>query len=311
MNDIRRRLLATVLTMAITMPSAGCASGHAVADKPVKAPAETRKAKVACKKSKITNVASDSGSALKIYNVVYTGEGGSLSFIVPSRVSAKYSELKSDGPIDFSNSLYSRVLADGAFVYGRPFIHIWMSNNTDDPVIISNLRAVNTRTVCMPTGMLAALGSQGGDTAQLAMNFDAARPIALIPSRKGTIPQKSYFATRGAITLAPADAYPTHILIDGFLAQKARTFDLAVTYTTNDREFTQVIRPDDGGTFRVAPNICPHQEDLSLLTDEDIARFREYRFTEVLRQSDIQDHSGSIKGEVVSHDDYMKSCTTL
>lgn len=294
--------------MAITAPSGGCGSGQAEAGKPSNVTTETKKAKSACKKSKLSNVASGTGSALRFDNVGLLGESGSLSFIVPARVSGKYPEFKKEGPIS-TDDYYNRVMADEAFVYGRPFINIWMRNTTDDLVIISSLRAVNTRTVCMPAGTLAVLGSQGGDTAHLAMNFDAARPIALVPSGEGAIPQKSYFATRGAITLAPAAAEPTQILIDGFLARKARTFDLAVTYSTNDGEFTQIIRPDDGGTFRVAPRICPYQEDLSLLTDEDIARFKEHRFTEVFRFSDKS--RDSIDMEIVSHDQYMQSCTTL
>lgn len=164
----------------------------------------------------------------------------------------------------------------------------------------------------MPTGILALLGTQGGDADIFAMNFDADRPIALVPSNDpDTIPQTPYFSTQGEITLA-SSALPQHFIIQGYLARKARTFDLAVTYSVDGEEFTQLIRPDSG-SFRVAPDICPLAEDLPGLTDEDIARFRSHRFTEVVRQSSepSSDPNDFLTMETVSHEQHMESCTTL
>jgi hypothetical protein len=310
--SLKRRLLATGLILTIVLPVAGCQRDHAgTTGVATAAPNEgsTTGAAPACTDSAVSNPASGDGSALQVEQASYTANDGQLNFVLPEQVRGDYPELKTGDMTWDSNALYERALADGAFVYGHPLIQLWLQNTTDGLVIISNLRAVNTRTVCLPTGLLALLGTQGGDPVQLAMNFDADRPVALVPSTSDNIPQTPYFTTQGAISLAPSDE-PQQILVDGFLARQARTFDLAVTYTTDDGEFTQIIEPDGGGPFRVAPSVCPYEADQAALTDEDIDRFKAHRFTEVLRES-TGTSSGGINMELVSHDDYMQACTTL
>ncbi|WP_219519504.1 hypothetical protein [Nonomuraea ceibae] len=310
-----RRFLATVLILVIASTAGACTNDQSDA---VGAPDETSAVETlattveedptppTCADSALSETLSGTGSALQFERVTPTARNGQLNFIVPGAASGS---LKLDSqPFGI---IFEQALADGAFIYGRPQISFWMKNVTNSEVIILDLRAVNIRTVCMPKGILALFGTQGGDADLFAMNFDADRPVALIPSSDSdTIPQTPYFSTRGELTLAPS-ASAQHILIQGYLARKARTFELAVTYNVDGEEFTQIIRPDSG-PFRVAPDICPLAQDLPSLTDEDIARFRSHRFAEVARSSNTtRDPNGNIALEKVSHEQYMESCTTL
>ena len=256
-----------------------------------------------CTDSELSNPAEQTGSKLTLSSLGFTASNGQLNFAVPDALSSRYPALR-PGPLTDVVQAWEPAMRDGAFIYGHPDINVFLHNPTDREIVFTGIAAANTRTVCMPTGVLAVLGTDGGDEVAVAMDFDAARPVALVPTDGGTVPSVPFFHENG-IAVAP-DGYQ-QILIRGRLAREARTFDIALTYLYDGGKFVQLIRPE-GGPFRVTPSMCPQQMDQESLSDEDIERLGSHRFAGVLQQGDFDTAQNRRTVAAVSHDVYVQSC---
>jgi hypothetical protein len=177
------------------------------------------------------------------------------------------------------NESFERVLDAGAFIYGHPNIGVSLENVSDSGLTIYEIRPVNLQTVCMPSGLLVQVGAEGaGEPSTMTISLDANRPIAMVPVKLGDVPYQPYFQ-KHTIEIEP-DA--TQVLqIEFTLAQWARAFDIAVSYVSSGRKYTQLIR-SARKPFRAMPWICPLPQDRQAMSKEDVRRLAAHRFNEVL-----------------------------
>src|SRR5262249_47425770 len=142
-------------------------------------------------------------------------------------------------------------------------------------IVIDDIRPVNTRIVCMPSGLLVLYGSQGGgDYINLGYNLDAARPVAHEISTSDIMMPEFYF-TNHTIPVAPKDTAQIGMILNG--ARHAYTFDIEIEYLENGAKHTVVFEPK-GGPLKVTASACPSPADRKELTDQDVARLRQHRF---------------------------------
>ncbi|WP_250034019.1 hypothetical protein [Paractinoplanes maris] len=257
-----------------------------------------------CGESAVTNTVSETGSLLQVTSLGFTASNGRLDFVLPAGIRSNYPAFRAGEFTGDSTEPFDRAIAEGAFIYGNPDINLFVENAEHEDIVVTDVRAVNTRDVCMPSGLLALLGTEGGDETTLAMNFDADRPIGMVPTDSGTVADTPYFDSN---TIDIPSGEMRQILIVGTLLKRARTFELALTYIHDGAEYTQLIGPSDG-PFRVTPSICPGQEDQAALEQEDVDRLHAHQFDDVLRRSDEM-VNGHINLETVSTETYAQSCT--
>jgi hypothetical protein len=139
----------------------------------------------ACRNAPLTNTVRETGSALRATVTAWNADSGALNFVVPTRIRDRFpefspGEVTNEKAFDFTDG-YDRVMTQGGFVYGHPHISVLLENPSGRQVTIYGLRAVNTRTVCMPGGLLVVAGSEGGGPPEIAMNLDADRPTGRPP----------------------------------------------------------------------------------------------------------------------------------
>jgi hypothetical protein len=226
-------------------------------------------------------IRSDTGSLLRATIVSQLGPRGAQDVAIPADLEGEFPELRT-GVVDDLNGTFERALASGGFIYGAPRITIALENTSSDPATIYDVRPVNLRTVCMPTGPLARFETQGGDAIEFVINLDADRPVALVPVGENEVPFQPYFPDNPT-TVAPNDTQP--INLNFILAKYAREFDVAVSYISEGTKYTQVVHPA-GGPFRATPLVCPEPQDRSGLSSDDVQRLAEHRFSKVVVPDD-------------------------
>ncbi|MEU4423532.1 hypothetical protein AB0F81_23130 [Actinoplanes sp. NPDC024001] len=257
----------------------------------------------ACVESAVSNPEQETGADLEVGTTFSTENG--LDYVIPENARNDFPELVAGDWTGDSSGVVDRALSEGAFAYGNPQIFSWISNNSGSDITITGIRAVNTRTVCLPDGYLLLFGNQAGDVAHMAMNFDADRPTALQISDPETTPTVPFF---DEYVIEVPDGDTQDLIIHGLLARNARTFDIALTYLRDGEEYTQIVRQENGQEFRVAPTACPDTAAQASLEDTDIERLRAHRYSGAFRQAE---HSGMehINMETVTYDQYLQTCT--
>lgn len=172
---------------------------------------------------------------------------------------------------------------DDAFSYGGAQIAITVANSTTQQIVIDDIRPVNMRSVCFPSGLLVLYGSEGGgDYIDMEFNLDAARPVAHIIDESENVLPALYFDAH-TITVNPNDSADLAIYVN--VNKGAYMFDLGVDYVLNGRKYTELISPDKG-PFKVTASACPSPDGRRLLTQADVTRLKAYRFQKVRQRAD-------------------------
>jgi hypothetical protein len=292
MNGVKARPLAAgcVLTIVLT---GGCAHRVPVSEPAPAVPAATAAIQSvpeapACHDSGVTSVARSTGDALRTLMGGSAADDG-MNFVLPASVRSQFPEVRAGevagsggGPEDL-NSAYHRAFEAGAFVYGHPYFKAQLSNSSRQTVTIYDVRPANLRTLCLPSGLLAMYGSEGGDDVPLEFDLDADRPIARVAPGQEEEAGLPYFEAH-TIEIAPAGTawlYATFTL-----AKRARSFDMAISYASGGRKYVQVFK-NGSQPFRAMPATCPHADDRDRLSDLDVQRLASHRFDEVLVQGEL------------------------
>jgi len=290
MNSFKARLIAA--GCVLTVSAAGCT--HRVsASKPaptIPAPAAAPQPSVetpACHDSAVTSVARNTGESLEMLMGGSAAVDG-MNFVLPTSVRSQFPEVRagevagsSGGPADL-HTAYDRAFNAGAFVYGHPYFNAELRNSSRQAVTIYDIRPVNLRTLCLPSGLLAMYGAEGGDSEAMEFDLDADRPIARVPpgEDEAGLP---YFQSH-MIEIAAADT--SWLDMTFTLAKRARSFDVAISYASGGRKYVQVLK-NGSQPFRAMPATCPAADDRDHLSDLDVQRLAAHRFDEVLVQGEL------------------------
>jgi hypothetical protein len=313
-HSLKRKRTVAIMLPLVLLSATACGSKRSTADatsstgaRPSPA-ASTPSATPAAEQCSVdpapTNVATTNGTALTVSVVHQSGPSGDLNFAVPASAMNRYPELLTES-LNF-DGLDRAYDAGDAFSYGGGLIGLSVQNNTTGQVIITDVRPVNTRTVCLPSGLLVLYGSEGGDYIDIIFNLDAARPVAHEQTPTGEILTDPYFA-RHTIPIAPRDSAAIQMTLDA--AKRAYTFDIDIDYLVNGKKYTQVVRPKNG-SFKVTASACPDTDKRKELTDADAARLRRHRFQQIRQRTDKLTPDGGFTVAAVDPQAYIAQCST-
>ena len=249
-----------------------------------------------------------SASALSITLAAVTAEDGAEDYVLPSAIRSDFPEFVA-GHWPFDNGtdadeLSNRVLKEGAFIYGHPYMDVVLGNTATSALTVTGVRVTNLRSVCLPNGLLVRMGAEGGDDVPIEFNLDAAQPIAMISAANGQVAYKPYFE-QTTEKIAAGDQLELNMNFD--VSKHARVFDLTVSYVLKGKSYTQTIRPPGGRLFRVMPLTCPASEDLQRMSPQEISTLAAYRFDKVL-DDDVSGNNLVLKNRDPA--EFSEDCTT-
>jgi len=252
-----------------------------------------------------TNVAAGDGTALTVTVSHQSARSEKWDVAIPAAAMGRYPELLGSS-LSFDG--IDRAYAQGdAFSYGGSMIGLLIQNRTSEQVVVDDIRPVNTRTVCIPTGLLVLYGSQGGTYIDLVYDLDAARPIGHEQTPEGEIKQGWYFSQH-TIPVAANDSTGVEMTLHA--AKRAYTFDFAIEYISKGQKYTQIVHPN-AGQFKVTASTCPDSDMRKVLSDADVARLRGHRFQQIRRRADTTTADGQFFVSPVDPQAYVGQCPTL
>jgi len=255
-----------------------------------------------------TNVARSTGSGIKATVLKQTGPSSQWNIALPARTAGRVPELAlTKLPSDFDAAFNRAYDKAGAFTYGGMVLQLHLTNPTRKKITIFDLRPVNMRTVCLPTGLLVLYGSEGGDFIGMTMNLDASRPVAHERNPDdGNVSTAPYFASH-TIVLPPGES--ADIDLDISVAKRAYTFDLALDYVTEGGKHTELV-DRAGHPFRATASSCPSTVNRATLSAADGRRLRGQHFDKILQRTGTVDANGQFTVSKVTTAAYLKKCDT-
>lgn len=250
-----------------------------------------------------TNLADTNGTAIGSTVISQSGGGGSWNIALPASAMNRYPELLNEGRFSGFVALDAAINDGVAFAYGGTRISLQIENRTKKHVRIHDVRPVNMRVVCPPSGLLVQYGTEGGDFVALTFNLAAARPVAHERLESGEISSKPYFGENPTIDVPPDG--PIDMSLDFDTPTRAYSFDIGIYYVVGGAKFTQVIQGKNG-PFRTTASDCPDPTIRRTLNDADVAQLRNHRYQEVRRRA--SDEQGQYFVKSVAPDTYANQC---
>jgi hypothetical protein len=236
------------------------------------------------------------------------GPSSQWNIALPASAASRVPELAlAKLPRNF-DAAFNRAYDKGdAYTYGGMVLQLHLSNPTRKKITIFDLRPVNMRTVCMPTGLLVLYGSEGGDFIGMTMNLEASRPVAHERNPEdGNVSTEPYFGSH-TIVLAPGGS--EDVDLDITVAKRAYTFDLALDYVTDGGKHTELINRA-GYSFRAAASMCPSTVNRATLSASDGRRLRGQNFDKILQRTGALDANGQYTVTRLTTAAYLKKCDT-
>ena len=323
MTVLTWRVVPTVVVSMILGAAAGCANeaahrtppntmpSAAVSDSatPVVDASSTSPAPAPCSDDPPpTNTATSTGSAVEATVLKQSGPSSQWNIALPDATADRVPELgRTELPDDFDTAFNRAYDEAGAFTYGGMVLQLHLANPTGKKITVFDLRPVNMRMVCMPTGLLVVYGSEGGDFIGMTMNLEASRPVAHERSPDdGNVSTEPYFGSH-TIALAPGESQDVDL--DITVAKRAYTFDLALGYVTDGGKHTQLIRRG-GQPFRATASMCPSTANRATLSASDAQRLRGQHFDKILARTGALDENGKFTVSRATTEEYLRKCDT-
>ena len=201
---------------------------------------------------------------------------------------------------------FTKAFNAGGFAPGTAIVRLSVRGRSPDPIAVYDIRPVNMRRECLPTGAAVIFGNEGGDPADISFNLEAARPLARDTTSGDPSGGRPYFEGHSMLI---RNNEPTQMILRLGATRHAYSFDLAFSYELDGKKRTQLVRRD-GMPFRVAAELCPDPHTRQELSPEDVARLRSMRYGQVrVRKTNLADDSYYVVD--MDPTKYMDQCPTL